>query len=86
MPGSTQNFVLKTTYDVYDKDTSVKPEGNLIRKDCVAENIINPNKVAGFPSLRAGELFTVKLLIQPTFLYMLSEPDLDNPTITISNN
>lgn len=86
VPGSTNNFVLRTTYDVYDRDTSVKPEGNLIRKGCVAENVINPNKVLNFPDLRAGELFTVNLLIKPTYLYMLSEPDLDNPTITISNN
>jgi hypothetical protein len=34
-------------------------------------------------NLQAGQLFTVNLLIQPTFLYVLSEPDLDNPTITI---
>ena len=84
VPGSTNNFVLRTTYDVYDTDTSVKPEGNLIRKGCVAENLINPDKVNDFPTLMAGELFTVQLLIKPTFLYMLSEPDLDNPTITIS--
>ena len=84
VPGSTNNFVLTTTYDVYDTDTSVKPEGNLIRKGCVAENLINPDKVTDFPTLKAGELFTVQLLIKPTFLYVLSEPDLDNPTITIS--
>lgn len=83
VPGSTENFVLRTTYDVYDKDTSVKPEGNLIRKGCVAENIIDRNRISTFPNLKAGELFTVNLLIQPTFLYVLSEPDLDNPTITI---
>ena len=83
VPGSTENFILRTTYDVYDKDTSVKPEGNLIRKGCVAENIIDRNRISTFPNLKAGELFTVNLLIQPTFLYVLSEPDLDNPTITI---
>lgn len=83
VPGSTENFVLKTTYDVYDKDTSVKPEGNLIRKGCVAENIIDKTRITTFPELKAGQLFTVNLLIQPTFLYELSEPDLDNPTITI---
>lgn len=81
VPGSTTNFVLRTTYDVYDKDTSVKAEGNLIRKGCVAENIINPSKISNFPDLQAGQLFTVNLLIQPTFLYVLSDPD--TPTITI---
>ena len=85
VPGSTDNFVLRTTYDVYDTNvTTAHPEGNLIRKDCVAENKINTNLIAELTQLRAGELFTVNLLIKPTFLYMLSEPDLDNPTITIN--
>ena len=87
VPGSTDNFVLRTTYDVYDTNvTTAHPEGNLIRKDCVAENKINTNLIAELTQLRAGELFTVNLLIKPTFLYMLSEPDLDNPTITITIN
>ncbi len=85
VPGSTNNFVLKTTYDVYDTNvTTAHPEGNLIRKDCVAENVINPNIIQGFPDLQAGQLFTVNLLIQPTYLYILSDPDLDNPTIVIN--
>ena len=37
-----------------------------------------------FPNLKAGELFTVNLLIKPTFLYVMSEPDLDNPTIVVN--
>lgn len=85
VPASTNSFVLKTTYDVYDNNiTPEHPNGNLTRKDCVAENIINPEKVEHFPNLQAGELFTVKLLIKPTFLYVMSEPDLDNPTIVVN--
>ena len=84
VPGSTDNFILTTTYDVYDKDTSVKPEGNLIRKGCVASNAINKNLIPSLSGLGAGELFTINLLIQPTFLYVLSEPDLDNPTIVVN--
>ena len=34
---------------------------------------------------KKGELFTVNLLIKPTYLYVLSEPDLDNPTVKIEN-
>jgi len=84
VPASTNSFVLKTTYDVYDKNvTTEHPEGNLIRKGCVAENTINPQIVEHFPNLGAGELFTINLLIKPTYLYMMSDPDLDNPTITI---
>jgi len=86
VPGSTENFILKTTYDVYDRNvTRAHPEGNLIRKGCVAENKIDKSTIPTFPELKAGELLTVNLLIKPTFLYMLSEPDLDNPTITITN-
>ena len=86
VPAATNSFVLKTTYDVYDNNiTTEHPEGNLIRKGCVAENQIRSGIVNNFPTLQAGELFTVRLLIKPTFLYVLSEPDLDNPTITISN-
>lgn len=84
VPASTNSFVLKTTYDVYDNNiTPEHPNGNLTRKDCVAVNDINPNIVEHFPNLQAGELFTINLLIKPTFLYVMSEPDLDNPTITI---
>lgn len=85
VPASTNSFVLKTTYDVYDNNiTTEHPNGNLTRKGCVAENIINPEKVEHFPNLKAGELFTVNLLIKPTFLYVMSEPDLDNPTIVVN--
>jgi len=85
VPGSTDNFVLRTTYDVYDRNVSpAHPEGNLIRKDCVAENKINSNLISNFPDLQAGELFTVNLLIKPTYLYQLSDPDLDNPTIVVN--
>lgn len=78
VPASTNSFVLQTTYDVYDTN------GNLIRKNCVAVNDINPNIVEHFPNLQAGELFTINLLIKPTFLYVMSEPDLDNPTIVVN--
>ena len=79
-PGSCHNFELTSTYDVYDK------QGNLIRRDCVAHNKINTAGFYGYDNLRAGEIYTINLKIQPTFLYVLSDPDVDNPTIVISNN
>ena len=86
VPGSTDNFVLKTYYDVYDRNvTTEHPNGNLIRQGCVAENKINSNLISELQGLKAGELTTINLLIQPSFLYVLSEPDLDNPTITVEN-
>lgn len=83
-PSSCESFVLRTTYDVYDKDTSQSPDGNLIRKNCVAENKIDKGTINTFPNLVAGQEFTVKLTIKPTFLYALSDPDLDNPTIVVN--
>ena len=86
-------LTLRTTYDVYDRnqkkdgegnllfDDEGNPEYNLIREDCVAENTIDESLI---PELGAGELFTVNMLIRPTYLYVLSEPDLDNPTIKLT--
>lgn len=83
-PGKCKSFELYTKYDVYDKNvTPEHPKGNLIRKDCEAYNQINASHLTGFDYLRAGEIYTIDLKIQPTYLYVLSEPDLDNPTITI---
>ena len=65
-PNKCNSFVLKSEYDIYDK------KGNLIRENCVAENTINVLPLA------AGELLSVSLKIQPTYLYQLSEPDMDN--------
>ena len=76
-PAANSGFVLQTIYDVYDR------KGNLIRQNCSAENKINRNTVQGFSELRTGDSFTINLTIKPTYLYMLSNPDLDNPTFTI---
>ena len=70
--------MLHTTYNVYDK------EGNLIREGCVADNFIDPNTIPGFDEIGAGDKFTVNLLVEPDYLYVLSDPDLDNPRITIT--
>ena len=71
--GAIADLTLKTTYDVYDK------EGNLVRKDCTANN-----KLTGVLSgMTRGQLKTVNLKVSPTYLYALSEPDLDNPTLNM---
>lgn len=77
VPGQYEFFKLRTTYDVYDK------KNNLIRKGCEAENAINLTDI-DTSSFRRGKMFKIPLIVQPTYLYVLSDPDLDNPTITIN--
>ena len=31
----------------------------------------------------AGDVYTLRITVKPTFLYVLSDPDLDNPTFEI---
>lgn len=73
-----EKFVLVTTYDVYDR------KGNLIRENQEAMNTFAPMTLTS--ALLPGEEFTFNITVTPTYLYMLSEPDLDSPTFTISNN
>lgn len=62
------NYVLETTYDVYDK------KGNLVRENQTARNAIKLEN-----ALSAGTKREVKIEVNPTFLYVLSDADLDNP-------
>ena len=76
-PGKCTSFELTSTYDVYDK------KGNLIRQDCKAVNKIETNSIMDITSMEAGDIYTIDLKVQPTYLYVLSDPDLDNPTFTV---
>ena len=69
---------VETTYDVYDRDKT-QEHGNLIRENCKAMNMIQVSGMA--PGVRK----MLTLTVAPTYLYMLSDPDLDNPTIHIGN-
>ena len=72
-PTLSADLTLVSTYDVYDS------KGNLIRQNCTATNKL--------PNLEAnrGQRVQVNLTVNPTYLYVLSDPDLDNPTITIEH-
>ncbi|MBQ9666432.1 MAG: hypothetical protein IJV33_08165 [Bacteroidaceae bacterium] len=72
---SIQNFRLTTLYDVYDR------KGNLIRKDCTADNNFSLSHLGS--ELKSGYRHTIHIEVNPTFLYVLSEPDLDSPTFTV---
>lgn len=68
----SSNLNLVCTYDVYDTNN------NLIRQNSKAENKL-PGGI-----VNRGEWRTVNLTVNPTYLYVLSEPDLDNPSITMN--
>ena len=70
-PTLSNSLTLVTTYDVYDS------KGNLIRQNCTATN-----KLPNLEAVRAQRV-QVNMTVNPTYLYVLSEPDLDNPTIKI---
>ena len=72
-PTLSNNLTLVTTYDVYDS------KDNLIRQNCTATN-----KLPNLDATR-GQKVQVNMTVNPTYLYVLSEPDLDNPTIKIEN-
>ena len=58
-------------YDVYDK------AGNKVR-ECTVENKLKTAAVT------PGMEYTVTLTVAPTYLYVLSDADLNNPTITVN--
>ena len=73
------NLILVTTYDVYDTT------GNLIRQNCTAENnIVLENLITAQTYALRGRQYTINLTVKPTYLYMLSEPDLDSPTMVVN--
>jgi hypothetical protein len=80
VPRDITDFTLESTYDVYDSN------GNIIRENCRATNALNLGSLFGAlgSSLIKGTMYTINLTVNPTYLYVLSDPDLDNPTITIN--
>ena len=78
MPQGVDKLKLTSVYDVYDK------KGNLIRESCMATNtLILKELFSEQNESRRGCRYTIKMTIQPTYLYVLSEPDLDDPTVTL---
>ena len=78
-PIGMTEFTLVSQYDVYDTN------GNLIRENQTAENKINVNSLFTTTiSLQRGTRYILYLTVNPTYLYMMSEPDLDNPTVEVT--
>ena len=54
-----------------------------IRYGCEAENVINLYGLFNIVGSLRGQMFKVTIKVIPTYLYVLSEPDMDNPTLKI---
>lgn len=79
MPESVTTLILTSTYDIYDK------KGNLIREDCEATNTMYLSELfSEQDETHRGSRYTVNMTIQPTYLYVMSDPDLDNPSVVIN--
>lgn len=74
-PATNTKFVLRTEYDVYGRDG----KDNLIRQNQTAENHIKLQY-----DLKSGQKHIINITVNPTYLYVLSDPDLDNPTFTVN--
>ena len=72
VPLVRNGLTLVTTYEVYDRNNHLIGERTAANK---------------LPLLEAerGQRVTMALTVNPTYLYQLSEPDLDNPTIKIGD-
>lgn len=69
-------LTLVCTYDVYNK------KGTRVRENCVAENSLSG--MTGL-TMERRKKNTVNLTVEPTYLYQLSEDELDNPTVVLGN-
>ena len=79
MPNGVTTLILASTYDVYDT------KGNLIRENCKATNTLLISKLFNEQDdSKRGWKYTVRLVINPTYLYVMSDPDLDNPTVVVN--
>lgn len=78
MPLNITKLILISTYDVYDL------KGNIIREKCKAVNSVLLSELfTDQTKTERGKRYIVNMTIQPTYLYMLSEPDLNNPEVVI---
>lgn len=80
--GTSRNIVFISTYDVYYRNTDGTVSDKIVRKDCTARNEWTLKALDG--DFGAGKQVIVSATIAPTYLYQLTDPDLDNPTIKLN--
>ena len=74
-PGVQTGLSIVSTYDVYDKD------GNLLSENRKAENSL----AAPLAGVLRGQKGIITLTVNPTYLYILSNWDINNPEFVITN-
>ena len=78
MPQGITLLKLTSVYDVYDR------YDNLTRENFkTTNNFLVSDLLSGVGEAERGKRLTINLTVQPTFLYMLSEQDLDSPTMIL---
>ena len=78
MPMGVDKLILTSVYDVYDT------KGNLVRENCKATNTMVLSDLFSEQDVsRRGCRYNVSLTIQPTYLYVMSDPDLNDPTVVV---
>lgn len=83
--GKFYNLTLTTTYDVWDRAYD-STKGKVVDKNNLGTRT-SVNKVKlNIAALKPGNERTLVLTVNPTYLYILSDNDLDNPTIHITVN
>ena len=70
------------TYDVYSIDINNKV-GERVRENCVAVNSLKNVFTSLEAPLKRGQKTTLTLTVEPTYLYQLSDDELDNPGISM---
>ena len=78
MPEGITKFGLICKYDVLDKND------NVVRENCTVENMLDLSTLFERDLLARGYMYCVNLTLAPTYLYVMSEPDLDNPTLIVN--
>ena len=78
-----RHLSVRFTYDVYACDVFNNNKVR-VRENCVAVNSLPPITI-GEADLQRGQSTTITLTVKPTYLYQLSESELNNPTITIGS-
>lgn len=72
LPAIINQLKLVTTYEVYDK------AGHKIAERTATNNLVVPLDI-----MSVGDEMTLTITVDPTYLYVLADPDLDNPTFTV---